>query len=177
MTDPKDAGDFVRNAYRVCIYNTFQHFKKHIRYQIIKTDPKGKNIGQFSEEILGILGKLFKMMDRIDETKLRFEGYFMVNSETELLDSCADLTNLFRNYEYVCCDFLTIKNTYKRLIKDLSSVIKSFCNQEVETCPRQEMFVLVSYWHLVTGLFSLSEIKNSFLEKNWGYYLPSVLSH
>ena len=127
--------------------------------------------------MLVILGKFFKMMDDIEEAKLRFEGYFMVNSETELLDSTADLMNLFQSNEYVSCNFPTIKNCYKRLIRDFSSVIKWFSNQEVVTCPRQEMFVLVFYGHLVNGLFSLDEIKKSFIEKNWGYYLPSVLSH
>ena len=56
------------------------------------------------------------MMDLIDENKLRFEGYFMINSVTELLDSCSDLINLFRNYDYVSCNVVTIKNTFKRLI-------------------------------------------------------------
>ena len=165
---PAIAEIYCENAYRLCLYNTFQHFKKDIKLVLEKSPSVSScSLSAFDASMKEIDTELRRIGTHITDSELRLELYFTIGNLKQLGESIAALKTLICKFAIVrkpMEDVTRIFRQRRKLLKALFSYAKDWT--EINT-----FFFLTYFQKFKSFILSTERTTNVFLQNNCGMFL------
>ena len=163
------AKSYLKNSYRVCLYNTLQHSKKEISFLLKKdSDVKVATLAAFDPSIRNVCRSIRDLEDKIPDCKLRLEFYVQIHNIKELGETTREIPRLIN--EFVLCkkpndQIIRHMNETKRCLRFLYRASKQW--SAIECLP-----FLMFYSIFISYINSNIQLTRSFSETNYGMFLP-----
>lgn len=164
--------DFQRKGYavfRTTLYNTVQHIKKFAFEKLVfrkfKTNKHSTIIDHLQLGMQPIIQSMRSMLECIKGTKLRQEFYIQLST-----NDCID--NFFEFTKFIISDVTICSCNEDDLLSKLKIVFQNFLYLESivsSSCECNELLLLIIYYKLFTGFFSLAIMSASFVAGNFGF--------
>lgn len=174
IKDPSECFAKISNSYRICAYNTMQHFKKHMNPELKKNstfefDDSAK-LRPYYESGMNNLRKLSDLVEYIEDSNFRFEVYFNID--------CPDTFEAALNVVKQIPPWLKLVRVPKRRLQTyVGGVVQNLF--EVFDIARQrqdfkwEYLFIYLYGQFLQLLMSVQKMTRPFLETNIGYGIPA----
>lgn len=171
VDEPIVASRMVPNCYRYVVYNTIQHQKTKVSYEINQSGSIGSSsdvsiISLLEGSIKGNISKFLKLFHNIGRPKLRIEGYFVITSY-EVYDSiCNDLRSSIDKLQLVSCPISSIQSFIKAVCFKYIGLLEKL---KTSTDLFDTIYILDIYYLIVCSIFSLKRMNSPlFFDTNFG---------
>lgn len=178
ITDQEICSVQIRNSFRICAYNTLQHEKKHLNFQIKRTagtEHMESSLQYYYQSIVSNLKSFSNITELINNCGLRFEVYFKINSCDSFLNAKSVIKKIpiWLKLVYISNSILA---TYIRgVTQNLNDVFQIAIRTSSSSW---EFLFFYLYGLFVSSIQSTQKMTKAFLENNVGYGIPgSSINH
>ena len=165
---PAIAEIYCENSYRICLYNTLQHHKKHLKLQLERSsNTENCSLYSFEESLTEIDGQLRELGNKLDEAELRLELYFNVRNLNELETSITSMKTLIGKFHIVQKPLIDVQ----RIFKQRRKLLKAFYSYTREWSDITSIYFLTYFQKYKAFIQSTERTTKAFIENNCGMFL------
>lgn len=175
ITDQNISSSKYPNSYRICAYNTLQHDRKHLCFEIGKrrdvTVTSQQLFYPYYDSIVKNINQLNVLPEFIDRSLFRLEVYFTINSAPDF-GTCKTSIKSIPNWLHL------VKIPKQTLSIYLMGYVQKLL-ELAEICKIRErhgstLYFLYLYGKFIGGITSSERMTVNFMRDNFGFNLPQT---